>query len=88
VHWEETGFTTHSIQLQEQDTFYIFSDGFVDQFGGENRKKFKALNFKKLLLSIQEEPMALQRQILEQSFEAWRGKFEQIDDVTVIGVRI
>ncbi len=88
VHWEETDFTSHSISLLEHDTFYIFSDGFVDQFGGENRKKFKSLNFKKLLLSIQKEPMDKQKQFIEDTFEAWQGDYEQIDDVSVIGVRI
>jgi serine phosphatase RsbU (regulator of sigma subunit) len=72
----------------EHDTFYLFSDGYVDQFGGKHRKKFKSLNFKKLLLSIQTDPMDRQKEILEQTFETWRGKYEQIDDVSVIGVRI
>ena len=88
VHWEETDFTTHSVSLHEQDTFYIFSDGFVDQFGGEHRKKFKSLNFKKLLLSIQKEPMDQQKIVIEETFESWQGDFEQIDDVSVIGVKI
>lgn len=88
VHWEESGFTTRSVMLQEQDSFYIFSDGFVDQFGGENRKKYKSLNFKKLLLSIQKESMDLQKQALEETFETWKGSYEQIDDVSVIGVRV
>ena len=88
VHWEETRFTTRSLMLHEQDTFYIFSDGFVDQFGGENRKKYKSLNFKKLLLSIQKEPMDIQKQALEDTFETWKGIHEQIDDVSVIGVRV
>lgn len=88
VHWEETDFRTHSIKLQEQDTFYMFSDGFIDQFGGENRKKYKALNFKKLLLSVQEEAMDRQKQTIEKTFDNWRGDYEQIDDVSVIGIRI
>ncbi|MCD4709371.1 MAG: tetratricopeptide repeat protein, partial [Bacteroidales bacterium] len=57
VHWEETPFKTTSVLLREQDAFYMFSDGYIDQFGGENRKKFKSMNFKKLLLSVQEERM-------------------------------
>ncbi len=88
VHWEETRFTNHTITLQEEDTFYIFSDGFVDQFGGEKRKKFKSVNFKKLLLSIQKEPMVKQGELLEQTYETWRGSHEQIDDVSVFGVRV
>lgn len=88
VYWDETPFTTHSLQLKEGDSFYMFSDGFVDQFGGENRKKFKVVAFKKLLLSIQEQDMVKQKITLEKAFEAWRGDIEQIDDVSVIGVRL
>ena len=88
VHWEETKFTTRSVMLQEQDAFYIFSDGFVDQFGGEHRKKYKSLNFEKLLLSIQKDTMDVQKQALEDTFETWKGSHEQIDDVSVIGVRV
>ncbi len=88
VHWEEKPFRTHSIMLQENDTFYLFSDGIVDQYGGPNRKKYKSLNFKKLLLSIQKESMKKQGQILENTFETWKGDMEQIDDVSVIGVKL
>ena len=88
THWEETDFTNHTIQLQNQDAIYIFSDGMIDQFGGEKHKKFKSLNFKKLLLSVQEESMEKQKQLIENTFETWRGDCEQIDDVCVIGVRI
>jgi serine phosphatase RsbU (regulator of sigma subunit) len=88
THWEETPFTTHSIYLQEQDSIYLFSDGFIDQFGGERRKKFMSGNFKNLLLSIQHENMDKQSQIIEETFDNWRGGIEQIDDVSVIGVRI
>ncbi|HER08043.1 MAG TPA: tetratricopeptide repeat protein [Bacteroides sp.] len=88
IHWEETDFTSHSVTLRSADTIYVFSDGFIDQFGGENRKKFKSMNFKKLLLSIQKEPMERQRRIIEETFETWRGSNEQIDDVSVLGVRI
>jgi serine phosphatase RsbU (regulator of sigma subunit) len=88
IHWEEKDFTSHSFNLQKQDTIYVFSDGIVDQFGGPDRKKFKIVNFKKLLLSVQEESMEKQKQLVENAFESWRNDFEQIDDVCVIGVRI
>lgn len=81
-------YTTHAIDLQEGDTFYIFSDGYVDQFGGEKGKKFKSLNFKRLLISIQNEPMEKQKELIDQAFENWKGDLEQIDDVCVIGVRV
>ena len=73
--------------MQENDSLYIFSDGFLDQYGGEKRKKFKTRNFKKLLLSVQAESMENQKKLIEESFEKWRGSNEQIDDVCVMGVR-
>ncbi|MCB0408756.1 MAG: tetratricopeptide repeat protein [Flavobacteriales bacterium] len=81
-------YTTHKVQLNEGDTIYIFSDGFADQFGGEKGKKFKAANFKKLLLSIQHEPIEKQRELIDDMFEKWKGDLEQLDDVCVIGVRV
>ena len=81
-------FTTHTLELQNGDTLYIFSDGYVDQFGGEKGKKFKSKAFKELLLSIQDKAMEDQRLLIDDTFENWRGELEQIDDVCVIGVRI
>ncbi len=86
--WKTEGFTTHTIDLQSGDTIYIFSDGYVDQFGGEKAKKFKSKAFKELLISIQDKQMEDQRLLLDENFENWRGKLEQIDDVCVIGVKI
>jgi len=88
VHWEENEFSNHLVKLQEHDTFYIFSDGFADQYGGKKRKKFKTRNFKKLLLSVQAESMENQKVEIENAFERWRGSQEQIDDVCVFGVRL
>ena len=88
VHWEEQEFTNHLIKIQEHDSLYLFTDGFVDQFGGEKRKKFKIRNFKKLLLSVQAESMENQRKLIEEAFDKWRGSHEQIDDVCMIGVRL
>jgi len=88
VNWEEYEFTNHLIKIQEHDSLYLFTDGFVDQFGGNKRKKFKTRNFKKLLLSVQEEAMKNQKILIEEAFDKWRGSHEQIDDVCVIGVRL
>ena len=88
VYWEEEKFNTHLIKLQEADSLYIFSDGFVDQYGGKKRKKFKTRNFKKLLLAIQDESMENQKILLEDTFEEWRGSNEQLDDVCVFGIRV
>ncbi|MFT7613814.1 MAG: serine phosphatase RsbU (regulator of sigma subunit)/tetratricopeptide (TPR) repeat protein [Parvicellaceae bacterium] len=81
-------FTTHSIQLQKGDSIYIFSDGYVDQFGGEKGKKFKPANLRKLLLSIQDQSMDKQKVLLDEKFETWRGDLEQIDDVCMICVKV
>ena len=81
-------FTTHTIQLAKDDCCYIFSDGFVDQFGGEKGKKFKPKRFRELLLSVQDKSMDVQKQLLNEAFEDWRGDLEQVDDVCVIGVKV
>lgn len=81
-------FTNHKLRLNQGDTIYIFSDGFIDQFGGDQGKKFKKINFKNLLLSIQNETMDNQHKILDQKFEKWKGSLEQLDDVCVIGVKM
>jgi tetratricopeptide (TPR) repeat protein len=81
-------YTTHSFNLEKGDAIYIFSDGYVDQFGGEKEKKFKAKAFKKLLLSLQDKSMEEQKIVIDETFETWKGNLEQIDDVCVIGVRI
>ena len=81
-------YITHTIELQKGDSIYIFSDGYADQFGGEKGKKFKGANFKKLLLSIQNESMEKQKELINEAFENWRGELEQIDDVCVIGVKV
>ncbi|MCB9334744.1 MAG: tetratricopeptide repeat protein [Flavobacteriales bacterium] len=85
---EPKPYTTHTIELQKGDSIYIFSDGYVDQFGGEKGKKFKAKAFRELLLSIQQENMETQRELIDKAFEDWKGNLEQIDDVCVIGLRI
>ena len=81
-------FTTHTIPLKKGDTIYIFSDGYVDQFGGKKGKKLKAKAFKKILLSIQGLSMKEQKEHLDKAFKEWRGNLEQIDDVCIFGVRV
>ncbi|MEX1192786.1 MAG: SpoIIE family protein phosphatase [Brumimicrobium sp.] len=81
-------YTKHELKLQAGDSVYIFTDGYQDQFGGEKNKKFKSGNFKKLLFQIQENSMEEQKQIIKKTFEDWKGEFEQVDDVCVIGVRL
>jgi serine phosphatase RsbU (regulator of sigma subunit) len=80
-------FSLHHLKLKKGDTFYTFSDGFADQFGGPNRKKFLTKNFKNLLLSVQHLSMIEQGNRLDEVFIEYRLGVEQIDDVVVIGVK-
>lgn len=80
-------FTLNTFQLQKDDTLYMFTDGFPDQFGGPQGKKFKAKNVKQLLLTINHATMEEQAVLLNAHFENWRGNHEQIDDVCVTGFR-
>ena len=81
-------FTAHSLQLIKGDSMYLFTDGFSDQFGGEKSKKYKAANFKRFLLTIQDKDMETQHQLISKEFDRWKGDLEQIDDVCVMGVRV
>jgi len=81
-------FTNHFVDVQNEDVIYLFSDGFPDQFGGENRKKYKYGKFRDFLLDIHQEPMSVQKALLSDEFDRWKGDHEQIDDVLVMGIRI
>jgi serine phosphatase RsbU (regulator of sigma subunit) len=81
-------FKKHNIKLKKGDSIYLFSDGYVDQLGGPLRKTFRAINFRKLLLEIQDQPMEKQKAILLENMALWQGEVEQIDDVLVMGIRI
>ena len=81
-------FTTHTIQLQPDDQFYIFTDGYQDQFGGTKGKKLKAANFRTIIEKMSLKEMDQQADEIRNAFEAWRGSLEQVDDVCVIGVKI
>ncbi|MCK7536681.1 MAG: SpoIIE family protein phosphatase [Marinilabiliales bacterium] len=76
------------LKLEKNDIFYLFSDGYADQFGGPEGKKFKYRRFRHLLLTIHKLPLDQQKLILEKSFDEWVGsEFEQVDDVLIVGVR-
>ena len=81
-------FDTHEIKLQQGDTFYISTDGYVDQFGGEDRKKIMTKKFKEILLSFQDKTMQEQEKYLDNFVENWKAGREQVDDILVIGVRL
>ena len=77
-----------SISTAGIDAFYIFSDGYQDQFGGEHGKKFRSKQFRDLLLKIHKEPMAAQGELLDTALLKWRGNIRQIDDVLVMGFKL
>lgn len=81
-------FTNHSIEVEKGDVFYIFTDGYADQFGGGEGKKYKKANLKRKVTEICNEPMQTQKEILEKTFEDWKGSEEQIDDVLLIGFKV
>jgi len=81
-------FTMQEIPLVKGNTFYLFTDGFADQFGGPKGKKFKYKQFQDILISLSKADMQQQKQELNTAFENWKGKLEQVDDVLVIGIRV
>jgi transcriptional regulator with GAF, ATPase, and Fis domain len=85
---EDFEFTNHEIQLMQGDKLYIFSDGFVDQFGGAGGKKLKYNAFRNLLTENHQKTMLDQKTAINNFFETWRAGYEQIDDVCMIGVSI
>lgn len=92
---EEKPFTSQEIEVQKGDCLYLYTDGFADQFGGETvpgkqsgGKKFKYAKLKELLVQISTKNMQEQKTILENTFNEWKGKYEQVDDVLIIGIRV
>ncbi len=83
-----TPFETQHIQLTQGDLVYLFTDGYADQFGGEKGKKFRYKPFRDLLLEMGRDKLLRQREKIDEFFEQWKGGFEQVDDVCVIGVRV
>jgi serine phosphatase RsbU (regulator of sigma subunit) len=81
-------FTSHKIHLKKGDSFYLFSDGFADQFGGPKGKKFKYKQLMNILIDSKNKKKADQKQILLDALQSWKGNIEQIDDICVIGVEV
>ncbi len=89
----DADFTYQDIKLQKNDTLYVFSDGYVDQFGGKYGKKFMTANFRKLLMNIQDKSMPEQMNFLNETIEQWRTqnpelKLSQLDDITILGLKV
>ena len=83
-----TPFTNQAIKIEKDDYLYLFSDGYADQFGGPKGKKFMYKPFQDLLLKNHNKPMEMQKEILDTTFEKWKGERDQVDDVMVIGMKI
>lgn len=81
-------FDTHTIQLNPGDSIYLFTDGFADQFGGPGAKKYKTKNMKDLIFGMKGVSMDEQKELLETTFETWKGDLEQVDDVCILGIRV
>jgi tetratricopeptide (TPR) repeat protein len=81
-------FTTHEIPHQKGSVFYLLTDGFADQFGGPKGKKFKYKQLEELLLNNSRCSLEEQQRVLDSAFEEWKGHFDQVDDVTVIGIML
>ncbi len=81
-------FTNHIINIKSGDLIYMFSDGFMDQFGGKYDRKFLSRNFKELLKEISYLPLAMQKKVLSETLDIWKGQHEQIDDILIVGIRI
>ena len=81
-------YTNQTFKLEKDDTIYMFSDGYADQFGGDKGKKYKYRNLQQLLVKNNNKPMDAQKEALNNDFEHWRGNLEQVDDVMIIGIKI
>jgi serine phosphatase RsbU (regulator of sigma subunit) len=87
-HWDLQPFTSHAIAIHPNDRFYLFSDGYVDQFGGPHGKKLMSKVFKQLILDSAHMDLASQRHYLETYFNDWKGDLPQVDDVCVICIML
>jgi serine phosphatase RsbU (regulator of sigma subunit) len=85
---DDQDFVTTTINLQPNDKFYIFSDGYVSQFGGMNGKKFKTTQFREILIRHYDKSMTSQKELLEEALDGWQGEMDQVDDILVIGINI
>ena len=85
---EEKPFTRNTVPIQKGDCIYTFSDGYADQFGGPNNKKFQSKRLKELFLNNCHKPMSVQKEIYEKTLKEWQGGNEQVDDILLMGIRV
>jgi tetratricopeptide (TPR) repeat protein len=81
-------FTTHSITLKKNDTLFLFTDGYADQFGGTKGKKYKYKQLEELLKTNASKSAEEQKEILNAAFTNWKGNLEQVDDILIIGIKV
>jgi CheY-like chemotaxis protein len=87
-HAKMTDFSSQEIKTRKNDLIYLSTDGFIAQFGGQKQKKFSSAQFKELLIIHHMNPLEVQKQLLLDAFLNWKGKEEQVDDITVVGLRL
>ena len=85
---QHNGFKKQVITIDQPTTIYLFSDGYQDQFGGEDNTKFMSARFNDLLLEVHQKPMEEQKEILDSTIKEWMGEHKQTDDILVMGVRL
>ena len=85
---EKDHFTDHELEVQKGDMIYMYSDGYQDQFGGPQKRKFLPKNLREKLVEVSDKSMEEQRKELDRTFEEWRSDNSQIDDVLVMGFRV
>ena len=88
IYRKEKEFTNHTFKLENNDKLYVYSDGFADQIGEQNRKKYKSRKLKAFIRANAHLPMSEQKKLLETEFENWKGNLKQIDDMVMIGIEI
>ena len=82
-----TDFSLNKIEILPNDRGYLFTDGFKDQFGGPDDKRFNSRQFKETLIRYHHQPLQTQKQLLFETFESWKGNNTQIDDITIVGLK-
>jgi serine phosphatase RsbU (regulator of sigma subunit) len=83
-----TDFSSQEIKTRRNDRVYLSTDGFIAQFGGQKQNKIGSAQFKELLIRHHMNPLEVQKQLLVDTFLNWKGKEEQVDDITVVGLRL
>ena len=84
----QPNFTNNTIELESYDRLYFYTDGYTDQLSGIKRKKMGRTEFQNLIASIEIHPLQLQPEIIDTFYKKWKGNFEQVDDVLVIGLEV